>query len=190
MQGVLLVPHVRISGEILTINIDGLVESAGSTPLHLVTELLTKTLLDYPSEISYLAVGNFTWSTRFSRQLLTSILNIMACRSRRPIILRLGITDQSFESYMNLQRLVELHRYIKHWTLTFNINEIPRLSSEILKPFHHAPWASRLTIMSNSLRREANDAAQDNFKLSLENLADSKSSLHFELVIDDTEITY
>lgn len=194
MQGTKLLPHVTVTGEMLTINVDDFAESfpntlAGPTEEEFI-EQLTKKLLDYQGEISYLAVGNFTWEAFLCRHIFMAIFVAMACRPRRPIIVRLGITDRSFETFKDLQKLVHLHRYVKHWTLTFNVDDIPRLSDQILKPFHDAPWANRLTVLSNNRTGEINHQARDNFTNSVMQLASSKSRLNFEHIVNSNVIIY
>lgn len=73
-----------------------------------------------------------------------------------------------------------MHRYLTSWILTFNVDEIPKFSDQILKPFHDAPWIKKLTIISENKNPKINHYARDNFAVSVIDLVNSNSITVFE----------
>lgn len=185
---------MTVAGEILTINVDDFAElfsemPADPTEEECIEQLTTK-LSDYPGEIAYLAIGNFTWDARFCRDIMLAVFAAMAGRAKRPTIIRMGITDRSFESFKDLQQLVNIHRYVVYWILTFNVDDIPRMSDQILKPFHGTRWVNKLTILSDNQKRDLDQDARDNFAVSVIDLTNSGSHITFEHIFSSNAITY
>jgi hypothetical protein len=193
MEGTQLFPYVKVHGDTLSIDADNFAESWPESrdieESDIIQQLTTK-LIDYPDEIDDVAIGNFSYRAIFSRDILLSIFSTMACRPTRPTTIRLGITDSSFDTFKDLQELVNLHRYITEWTLTFQIEEIPILSDQILKAFHDAYHVKKLIILSRIIKTDVNQDARDNFAVSMVHLMKANPDLHFKRLYTSNPISY
>jgi hypothetical protein len=114
----------------------------------------------------------------------------MACRLTRPTTIRLGITDESFNTFKDLQELVNLHRYITEWTLTFQVDEIPQFSQQILKAFHAAYHVKKLIILSRDIKTNVNQDARDNFAVSVVDLIKANPDLTLNRLYTSNHISY
>lgn len=193
METIELFPHVTVAGNTLTVNVDDFAESWDEIGSDLdeeeIVELLTNKLLDYPGAIDSFTINNFTHRARFCIDIYVAVFAVMAGRATRPTSIRLGVTDTSFESFKDLETVVNLHRYITDWTLALEIDEIPRLSDQILKPFHTAQHVKRLTVVSTNTETRINQDARDNFGFSVVDLVNANPKLIFTHLFTSKETT-
>ena len=149
METISLFDHVMVRGQVLIIYVDDFAEAFPEEPDEAeVIEILVKALLDYDDVINCLEINKCTWSAPFCRDIFQAVFETVAGFAVRPTTIRLKITDESFETFNDLKHIVTTHRYITHWILTFNVDEIPKSGNQILKPFHDAHWIKKLTIIT------------------------------------------